>query len=257
MRKEWFEPGPDGVSPFEREYWNCPMGMATSISAAFRALLAEDEAIEPPALQVGDVVRLRAELARLKNECSDQQSYVLDLESAIARKDTRIKVLEVANDSLTQYSSNLTTERDALQASLRDEQAKRASIEAELAACRESRDALRARIDAGRVMYGGMYGREHDLEMWTFNHVDTDMMTALLIDARPIDQPDAAMVDERKGKADRREIGCDASYEARIAVGREHTRKYINQNDCNGTVNCARSNDRRRTAGTRADRKGC
>lgn len=88
----------------------------------------------------------RAELARLKNECSDQQSYVLDLESAIARKDTRIKVLEVANDSLTQYSSNLTAERDALQASLRDEQAKRASIEAELAACRESRDALRALI---------------------------------------------------------------------------------------------------------------
>jgi hypothetical protein len=58
LNPAWFEPGPDGVSPFEREMqkeWrttNIPKG----ISAAFRALMSA----EPPALQVGDVVRLDA-----------------------------------------------------------------------------------------------------------------------------------------------------------------------------------------------------
>lgn len=144
LKKEWFEPGPDGVSPFDDYYLNFSGGTGGSaISAAFHALLAGPDCGHTVDAKDAEIAELReslertklalnttrqqrdnfwsqrdaarAELARLKNECSDQQSYVLDLESAIARKDTRIKVLEVANDSLTQYSSNLTTKRDALQ----------------------------------------------------------------------------------------------------------------------------------------------
>ena len=81
MKKEWFEPGPDGESPFEREYYNHRESgtiAGNAIAAAFRALLAGEEqqnildaelfeqqaindsppAHKPPALQVGDVVRL-------------------------------------------------------------------------------------------------------------------------------------------------------------------------------------------------------
>jgi hypothetical protein len=35
-------------------------------------------------------------------------------------------------------------------------------------------------------MYGGMYGHENKFEMWTFDHVDTDTMTARLIDIASI-----------------------------------------------------------------------
>lgn len=93
----------------------------------------------------------RAEVERLKNECSDQQSYVLDLESAIARKDTRIKVLEVANDSLTQYSSNLTAERDALQ----------------------------ARFDAGVRVFHGKYIDSNQ-------PVPQEMLTGILLEPQPL-----------------------------------------------------------------------
>lgn len=335
MKKEWFEPGPDGVSPFEREYRNhsvTPVGYR--ISAAFRALLAESDAYEQPALQVGDVVRLeryesnpnglswfeseahligtekeithiyadgtawlsvgtswpvsactlvrragdvdkddeiarlqselharndeivglraelenvtatmslfqgmrdqsreyaeqyqserdaaRAEVERLKSECSEQQRYVLDLESAITRKETRIKVLEVANDSLTQYSSNLTAERDALQ----------------------------ARVD------GGVRVWSIDSKDWHVERCLADNHSAtLLIDH--IADP-GKMVDERVGKADRRET----SYTKAFGSG-----GWIKRDDkgrqgiigCFGDVAHARSNDRRKTLGTIKDRKG-
>ena len=60
MNKGWFEPGPDGIPPFAKEYMDAQSGLSCGhrISAAFCALLAEDEAQETPALQVGDVVRL-------------------------------------------------------------------------------------------------------------------------------------------------------------------------------------------------------
>lgn len=41
LNPKWFEPGPNGVSPFERKYLDAYGGVPTSISAAFRALLAE------------------------------------------------------------------------------------------------------------------------------------------------------------------------------------------------------------------------
>lgn len=61
----WFEPGADGKSPFSklfRKSFDEGMLVSESISAAFRALIAQDAAQEvtPPALQVGDVVRLEA-----------------------------------------------------------------------------------------------------------------------------------------------------------------------------------------------------
>lgn len=257
MKREWFEPGPDGVSPFERLSKTKGFG-AAGTAAAFRALLAGEEqsvdtqrsiaaALANGQLSLQDeITRLRAELARLKNECSDQQSYVLDLESAIARKDTRIKVLEVANDSLTQYSSILTAERDALQASLRDEQAKRASIEAELAACRESRDYLRARIDAGVRAWEKWKQQCGSLWLWAFPGATTSQAWSDVCDALdadyvvyPIDQP----VDERKGE--RRKV-----IPARI---RRDGFDYSMDYDTPWMTN-RRKYDRRRTPGTIADR---
>lgn len=216
MKKEWFEPGADGKSPFEREYYNHRESgtiAGNAISAAFRALLAVENCGHTVDAKDAEIAELRAEVERLKSECSEQQRYVLDLESAISRKETRIKVLEVANDSLTQYSSNLTAERDALQASLRDEQAKRASIEAELAACRESRDALQARIDAGVRVWDKWKQECGKLWLWAFpgataSQAWSDVCDAL--DRQPLDhivEPNK-MVDERRRtpgtRADRR-----------------------------------------------------
>lgn len=54
---------------------------------------------------------LRDMLIKSESECSE-------LRAQVERKDTRIKVLEVANDNLTQYSINLTTERYKLRQAL-------------------------------------------------------------------------------------------------------------------------------------------
>ena len=93
----------------------------------------------------------------------------------------------------------------------------------EIANLTAERDALRARIEAGRIMYGGMYGHENKFEIWTFEHVNTDTMTARLIDIAPI------AADERKGE--RRVAKLTAAIHRNV-----------------------RMNDRRRTPGTRADR---
>ena len=58
-----------------------------------------------------DPQELRDMLINSESECSE-------LRAQVERKETRIQVLEVANDSLTQYSSNLTTERDKLRQAL-------------------------------------------------------------------------------------------------------------------------------------------
>jgi len=58
MKKEWFEPGADGIPPFTKLFDDYNGSLGESISDAFRALIAQDAAKEPPALAVGDVVRL-------------------------------------------------------------------------------------------------------------------------------------------------------------------------------------------------------
>jgi len=127
-----------------------------------------------------------------------------------------------------------------------------ADLRAENARLLAERDSLRARIEAGRVMYGGMYGHQNKFEMWTFEHVDTDTMTARLIDIAPIS--DAGDVeDERKGKADRREnaLWCPPENHKEKPCHRRYAPILMDTK----TIEAARSNDRRRTPGTRADRK--
>lgn len=114
------------------------------------------------------------------------------------------------------------------------------------------RDALRARIEAGRVMYGGMYGHQNKFEMWTFEHVYTDTMTARLIDIAPLS--DAGDVDERKGEEDRRQEVMHPRYGGNPRYGKKPIRS-IDTARWVATIEHARSNDRRRTPGTRADRK--
>jgi hypothetical protein len=114
------------------------------------------------------------------------------------------------------------------------------------------RDALRARIEAGRVMYGGMYGHQNKFEMWTFQHVDTDTMTARLIDIAPLSDA-GNMMDERVGMADRRENALWFPPESHKE--KPCHRVYAPILIDTKTVEAARSNDRRRTPGTRADRK--
>lgn len=147
MKKEWFEPGPDGASSFDREYRSLECAeISTRIASAFRALLAEEDAAPGElgkAVSVLEVERLTAELRACKDE---------------------LMAAEIERDAADEFVKLITAERDALQ----------------------------VRIDGGRLMYGGMYGHEHDIEMWTFTHVYTDTMTARLIDVQPIE--------ERKGE---------------------------------------------------------
>jgi hypothetical protein len=116
-------------------------------------------------------------------------------------------------------------------------------LEREVERLTAERDALRARIEAGRVMYGGMYGHQNKFEMWTFEHVDTDTMTARLIDIAPI--ADAGKIDERKGE--RRKSPPDYVTSDFDYYSMSYEKPWIK--------NKRNSNDRRRTPGTRADRK--
>lgn len=260
MKREWFEPGPDGESPFVRKYNASPGTAGEAVAAAFRALLAgEAEVADPPALRVGDVVRLDdpAQMcceqfigvqATITGFREDGNPYYTSSrgdswwplsactlvrragEAAPVAKDAEIARLTAQRDELRTQLEASELRAKLLEKSYDEQHAAMSEKEGRCMELQAERDTLRARIDAGRVMYGGMYGHEHDIEMWTFNHVDTDTMTALLIDARPIDQPDAAMVDERTGKADRREKNLFGVH------GRPG------------------KSDRRRVAGTRADR---
>lgn len=76
MKKEWFEPGSDGESPFVRKYNASPGTAGEAIAAAFRALLAEDESVgnvvpvpEIVTPAVAECIRTKdAEIARLTAE---------------------------------------------------------------------------------------------------------------------------------------------------------------------------------------------
>lgn len=353
LNPAWFEPGLNGKSPFSELYRKSlynTQSLDDSISAAFRALIAQDAAQEPPALQVGDVVRLEryennpnglswfeseahligteekisiiyedgtvwlsvgtswpvsaltlvcragepapadkdAEIAelreslersrlalnttrqqrdkfwsqrdaarddvhRLQSELHARNDEIVGLRAEVGRltaelekakewpaqalqmrynRDMYLAVLklicetypETEDGELCDAWRRLLTERDAA----------RAEVERLTA----ERDALRARIDEGRVMYGGMYGHEHDIELWTFTHVDTDTLHGRLIDARPI-----AEADERK--AERRVVVPEYITEDGSDYAMAHHTPWITNK---------RKSDRRRTAGTIADR---
>ena len=251
LNPAWFEPGPDGVSPFDREMQKARLHCTSkghAISAAFRALIAQDAAQEPPALQVGDVVRLE----RFDGGHNDERiGYVGEVKEYFGTHKGRVCVVvgnyihpvsaltlirragETAPVDKDAEIARLTAERDALRKGHAEAKAQRDKFWSQRDAAITERDALQSRIDAGRVMYGGMYGHEHDIEMWTFTHVDTDTMTARLINVQPIDDHfrDAPeMGDERKGE--RRKANMTSPYYRR--------KSYFN--------------DRRSTPGTRADR---
>jgi hypothetical protein len=135
----------------------------------------------------------------------------------------------------------------------------RDELQAENARLLAERDALRARIEAGRVMYGGMYGHQNKFEMWTFEHVDTDTMQARLIDIAPLS--DAGDVDERKG--DRRKgeweyCECRKDLSTFCLGSTDFCWRPINESPRRAARDnrrdAARSNERRRTPGTRAMR---
>lgn len=183
LKKEWFEPGPDGGHTVD----------------------AKD----------AEIAELRESLERTK----------------------------LALNTTREQRDNFWSQRDAARAEVE-------RLQGELRHCNHMNrdltaevDRWKSRADAHEQNYNAMLRRVDEVA------AERDDLQAR------IDQPDAAMVDERKGKADRREIGCDASLESRLAIGRDHTRVYVDNIDCNGTVKCARSNDRRRTTGTIADRK--
>lgn len=219
MKKEWFEPGPDGVSRFERLSATVGFG-AAGTAAAFRMLLSEETS--------NDVTSLRTEIYQLR------ESLERSRQAVNTTREQRDRFWS-QRDAARAEVERLTVERDSLQACLLNEQAKRESIEAELAACRQIRNALQARIDAGVRVWGDhlVWGQleEHDTH------------TGIVIDVEKI-RPDAGkMVDERTGPADRR-------YEV-----------WDNMGDCPWEVrgDCGRwkknQPDRRRTPGTRADRR--
>lgn len=172
-------------------------------------LLAEIAKRVRPDSPLHNPQELRDMLIRAKSECSE-------LLAQVEMKEAHIKGLEVANDSLTQYSRNLTAQRDALQ----------------------------ARIDAGVRVWGKDLGNgEWSWGYGEYNTIDTH--TATLIDPQPADHiADAGKMvdDDRKGKADRREAYSTGP------VCR------VNQTaDTIGRLRTPAPN-RRKTPGTKADR---
>lgn len=114
-------------------------------------LLAELSTRVRPDSPLYDPQELRDMLIKSESECSE-------LRAQVERKETRIKVLEVANDSLTQYSSNLTAERDTLRHELQAERdtsnQRLTEIYDRARKAEKERDALQARIDAGVRVWG-------------------------------------------------------------------------------------------------------
>lgn len=327
MKKEWFEPGPDGVSPFVREYRKVPGPWAsTSISDAFRALIAQDAAKEPPALAVGDVVRLeRYESGRDGYEFFKSEAHLVGTEHTISKiyenvgvkvantywplsaltlvrragepalvdkcsKDAEIERLtsslnaltasydeiialnDARNDEIARLTHELHARNDeivGLRAEVErlksEKHACNCSVQLEemkmhYAAATARADALQARFDAGVRVY------RCKNSVWWGAHFDDYGDTALLIDARPIAGEMAsattpsfdgtptdsthgttldpiAAADERKVDANR----CDCSSDGLCHFS--HGQCFY---DANGTL----QDNRRRTAGTRADRKG-
>lgn len=206
LKREWFEPGPDGESPFEREYYN-HRGSGTiagnAISAAFRALLAGEEATEPPALRVGDVVRLEdvPDATWMKHNLS-----VIGHIGKIYRIDSYNgeEIRAAIEPDYYWPVSALTLVRRAGEAVPVDKDAKDAEIaelRAEVERWKSIADALRARIAAGvRVCRFPSMKKSWSENLSSFP--ESCERGIILIDARPIDQPDhiadpGKMVDER------------------------------------------------------------
>lgn len=217
MKKEWFEPGPDGVSPFEREYLNSDGNALTitRISAAFRALLAGEAVPVDADAKDAEIAELRESLERSR----------LALNTTRQQRDQFWSQRDAARAELERWKSRADAHEQNYKAMLRrvDE------VVAE-------RDALQARVDAGVRVWGSwsvfaVFGGESSRD-------SSDTHTALLIDARPI-----ADADERKGE--RRKV-----IPARI---RRDGFDYSMDYDTPWMTN-RRKYDRRRTAGTIADR---
>lgn len=120
------------------------------------------------------------------------------------------------------------------------------------------RDALQARIDAGVRVYFRVNPDGRPVNIGT-NTFGADTHTAILIDPKPIAQDHIVdankMVDDpRTGPEDRRLTPSSSQYGCLLHLtGRQPTRDYVNHDGT--TVAAARSNTRRRTPGTVADRK--
>jgi len=282
LKKEWFEPGPDGKSPFVREYEKTPHHTCTSksISAAFRALLAESEAVE---LGIGDWVRLEAYSINSMPDWVGKEARIVDFDPESCDGYVRLRADGIACEFGWKHTA-LTLVRRAGEVDGKQEENRnglkwfdvhllhaqlharndeivglRAEVERwkSIADAHEQnynmmlkridevaaeRDALQARVD------GGVRVWSIDSKDWHVERCLADNHSAtLLIDH--IADP-GKMVDERKGKADRRMTHAFHYY-------KPSRRKYIGHTQYqSNTVEWARYNDRRRTAGTIADRKG-
>lgn len=252
MKKEWFEPGPDGESPFTREFyraWFAGVDTGVAISAAFRALLAGEDVGRTADAKDAEIAELRAEVERLESKYHDKSEWCNRWQGVITeeRQKNALLTAEVArlNDVVIKmqrpagpHGSEDDVERERLRILNNDLEATCAHLQAE-------RDALRTRIDAGEVVYDGPSG------WWCtegpYSKIKALIIDREIIDARPIEQPDhiadpGKMVDDRTGKADRRGRQKGSGAEWR----RLDKRDSLELRSCRGC--------RRRTAGTIADR---
>ena len=125
-----------------------------------------------------------------------------------------------------------------------------AALRAENARLVAERDALRARIEAGTVVWGENF---QGLSNFADFVKPCDTHTARLIDIAPISDA-GKMVDERKGKADRREECIHPRSGSNPRYGKKPIRS-VDTARWVATIEHARSNDRRNITGTRKDRK--
>jgi hypothetical protein len=119
-------------------------------------------------------------------------------------------------------------------------------ISEQVARLEAERDALQARIDVGVRVYAWPHSLNSGLIIETVP--GQGAQPCLLIDVETI----AQVEDDRVGKADRREnpFGCDIAR----SDGTKGMRDYKDA-DSTETVKAARSNCRRKTPGTKADRR--
>lgn len=323
MKREWFEPGPDGESPFEREYYNHRESgtiAGNAIAAAFRALLAgEDEqatpvvhvdlasqpdvaravhldergnvlqevtvthdggqvfSVQPAPVEfaIGDVVRLEPwdysySPEVLRATWTGEQARIIEApEGHDWNRDGHIHVELLVHKGCSHATwpvSALTLIRragEATPADAKDAEIARLTAEVErwkfcvdaheqnyramlrrVDEVAAERDALRARIDAGvPVCRFPIMKKSWSENLSSFP--ESCERGILLIDARPIEQP----VDERTGPADRRQSEENLQGRHRRVFQergfKQQGATYRERQQCN---------DRRRTAGTIADR---
>jgi hypothetical protein len=223
-----------------------------TVTTACDGWFAESQRAVRQAQELGKALRVRTnEYDRLRAELAEKQRYILDIEyellntrGAMASQDERERAAGEKCGVL--YEHHGCDWPDAVAEEV-------LRLHSELMQCNHmnrdlttERDALQARVNAGTVVYGENF---QGLSNFADFVKECDTHTGLLIDVQPIAADhiaDAGKIDERKGERRNYKEKEVRDEESGIRYWRDLSNHLRDENRCH---------DRRRTAGTRADRK--